>query len=129
MLNSILLVDDDVISNFINYRMISNLDIAKEVTLKLNGKEALKYIKDRCNRINSCPDLILLDLNMPTMNGLEFLEEYKKESLPNKDKIKIVVLSNMIKDEDQKLLDDYGIKTFLIKPITKEKIMEIIETV
>jgi len=125
-INSILLVDDDQINNFINKRIINKLGIADEVKTALNGEEALNYIQQHCQNTGQCPELIFLDINMPVMNGFEFLNEFDSLPLNNKDEVKIIVLTTSTNPGDLQKLKDYRIKGFLNKPLTEKKIWEAI---
>jgi CheY-like chemotaxis protein len=66
-LNTILLVDDDPINNFINQRLLEKMNIAGEVKVVMNGVEGIKCLHDHCFKTSISPDLILLDINMPIM--------------------------------------------------------------
>jgi CheY-like chemotaxis protein len=68
-LNCILLVEDDDTTNFYNQFLIENLSIADQVAVALNGQEALEYLEKAGHGDAVTPDLILLDINMPVMNG------------------------------------------------------------
>lgn len=125
-INSILLVDDDQINNFINKRIIGKLNIADNVSIASNGEEALDYIQKYCKKSGSCPELIFLDINMPVMNGFEFLNEFKNIDLNNKNQVKIIVLTTSSNPGDMQKLKQYSIKGFLNKPLTEKKILEII---
>ena len=80
-LNCILLVDDDKATNFLHKKIIGNNDVSENILVALNGKEAMIII---CNALidndknNTLPELVFLDINMPIMNGWEFMEEYQK---------------------------------------------------
>ncbi len=124
-LKRILLVDDDNINNFINQRLIKKLNIAEEVNVAVNGEEAIKVIKNTCD--NECPDLILLDINMPVMDGFEFLEEYKKLPIPNKDKVVIVMLTTSTNQNDMGRSKNIPIRGFLNKPLTEDKLTKIMK--
>jgi CheY-like chemotaxis protein len=125
-INSILLVDDDQINNFINKRIIGKLNVAKRINIALNGEEALNYIQNYCDETGNCPELIFLDINMPVMNGFEFLNEFKNLHLKNKNNVKIIVLTTSTNPGDMQKLKDYSIKGFLNKPLTEKKILEVI---
>ncbi len=115
----ILLVEDDSIANFLNIKIIENLLITKTIVSTENGEEALNYIRE-----NSCPDLILLDINMPIMNGLEFLESFHKEELPNKGNAKIIVLTSSESMADKSLIESYGIP-YMEKPLSGDSLLNI----
>ncbi|MFL5728737.1 MAG: response regulator, partial [Cytophagaceae bacterium] len=64
-LNSVLLVDDDVINNFINARLIKKAEMAQDLHISTNGKEAISHLTEKLEKNELCPELILLDINMP----------------------------------------------------------------
>jgi CheY-like chemotaxis protein len=125
-INSILLIDDDQINNFINKRIIKKLNIAEEINIALNGEEALSYIQKYCGSTGHCPELIFLDINMPVMNGFEFLNEFKNLELENKRNVKIIVLTTSANPGDMQKLKEHSIKGFVNKPLTEKKILELI---
>ncbi|MFN6943583.1 MAG: response regulator [Cytophagaceae bacterium] len=122
ILDTILLVDDDKINNFINQRLIKKLKVAQHVMVTTNGEEGLNYIKENCRTGRKCPDLILLDINMPVMDGFDFIRYFEEMDYQNKEKTKIIILttSKNTKDlETIKALGDFG---FINKPLTEEKL-------
>jgi response regulator of citrate/malate metabolism len=123
-IDSILLVDDDNITNFINARLLNKLNIANRVQISINGQEALNYINEIENK---CPDLILLDINMPVMNGFEFLQSYcERHYCSNLPVIIILTTSSDHKDIEQ--LEKYPVVCgFMNKPLTEEKISSILK--
>lgn len=128
-LNSILLVDDDPISQYINQTLIKKLKVSSHVQLAMNGAEAIQYLqtdikKDR----HKFPDLILLDLNMPVMDGFEFLRHYHKLFMTDKQEVKIVILTTSADVNDIKKAQGYpSISNYLTKPLTIDKITSIVE--
>jgi CheY-like chemotaxis protein len=124
-LNSILLVEDDEATNYISQMVIKKLDCAKHVQVAWNGADALDYIK-QCEE-HAClhPELILLDINMPGLNGWEFIEEYSK--LKEKTKVVVVMLSTSQNPDDRKRADNNPvIAGFRSKPLTPAVMEEII---
>ena len=125
--NSIMLVEDDQITNFINERLIKKLNITPEIKVSLNGKEALVKI-DECLKSNHlCPELIFLDINMPVMDGFEFLQNFQRLDFENKDRTIIVMLTTSSNSNDLEKLENLGHKDFLNKPLTEDKLKSILD--
>jgi CheY-like chemotaxis protein len=121
-INTIMLVDDDTITNFINQRLLNKMRIAEEIKVVTNGKEGVNCIHDHCFKTNRSPDLILLDINMPVMNGFEFLEAFNSIDFENKEEVRIVVLTTSSNSEDKRKMTEFGIKCFVNKPLTEDKV-------
>lgn len=127
-LNSILLIEDDEATNFIHQLVIKRLDCAEHVHVSWNGADALDYLK-RCTKTPPCqhPDLILLDINMPGLNGWEFLEEYTKLKNEDGDDIVVVVLTTSLNPEDKHRATTNPLVTaFKNKPLTPSLMEEIL---
>lgn len=124
MYTSILLIDDDKINNYINVRLFKKLKNSLNITITRNGAEALKHLEKKSEAL---PDLIFLDIEMPIMNGMKFLEEYSKLNSENKDEVKIIILAATIHPNYLKVLNQYPIHSFLTKPLTTEKIQTVME--
>jgi CheY-like chemotaxis protein len=88
----------------------------------MNGEEGIRYIKKQCAIGEICPELILLDINMPVMNGFEFIREFEKLEIRNKDKVKIIILTTSKNIKDVELLKSLGNFEFINKPLTEEKL-------
>ena len=119
--NSILLVDDDYINNFVTEQLIRKSGIAKEIKAVRNGEEALTYLSEE---INYCPDLILLDINMPEMNGINFLKNFKKMVLDKS--IRIILLTSSVNPKDKELLNNLGYQDIMMKPFSTEKLYNLL---
>jgi CheY-like chemotaxis protein len=121
----VLLVEDDPITNYINSRLINKAGITGDVQVALNGEDALALIQERIQNNQSCPDLIFLDINMPVMDGFEFLERFRKLDFPNKDKVVIVMLTTSTHIKDMDKLGSFGNSELIGKPLNHEKLLAV----
>jgi len=124
---SILLVDDDEINNFISIKLIKKALLNTEITACLNGKFAIDQLLEISRRDPSkLPDYILLDINMPIMNGWEFLDEYERLQIDQQGKSKIFIISSSVFSNDISKAKSYPlVKDFISKPLNIEKISEV----
>ena len=131
MLNKILCIDDDAITLMLCKKVITKAEISNEIDTALNGEDALKYldniIKIKHDDTNIVlPQLIFLDLNMPIMNGWEFLDIYHKKEYHKKFKTHFIILSSTIDPKDVQKSKSYPmVIDFLSKPITKIMLEEL----
>lgn len=127
-LKCIMLVDDNKDDNFFHERVIRNNHYADCVIAKQSAKEALAYIKSGNKETASQIDLIFLDINMPGMNGWEFLEEYNKLDKELQSGVIVVMLTTSENPEDKTKAKDWGFtSSFKTKPLTKKMMDDIID--
>jgi len=127
-LNCILLVDDDLPTNFINERILRKMDCTERIIAVQGGFDALEYLKSTVEEKHPQPDLIFLDINMPGMNGWEFLESYENLEINQKSKAIIVMLTTSLNpDEKDKAGQIPQISGFLNKPLFADRVKEILE--
>ncbi len=124
-----MLVDDDEINNFISVKLIKKTLLNTEICTCLNGKFAIdQLIEIKSNDPDQLPDYILLDINMPIMNGWEFLDEYIKQDIEMSGKVKIYIISSSVFNNDINKAKSYSlVKDFISKPLSVDKIKEVLE--
>lgn len=125
---SILLVDDDEINNFISIKLIKKAVDNADIKACLNGKFAIDELSEIQRQDPAkLPDYILLDINMPIMNGWEFLDEYKRIGIDPMGKSKIFIISSSVFSNDISKARSYPlVKNFVSKPLSVEKIKEML---
>lgn len=123
-LKSVLLIDDDEVSNFIMFRLLNRMNICDNITFLKNGQEGLNFIRKGYST-NSLPELIILDINMPVKTGTEFLQALQQSSV-DLSAVKIFVLSNSIHPDEIRLLKSLGVLKILLKPVTEEKLLQVL---
>ncbi|MCU0439688.1 MAG: response regulator [Raineya sp.] len=122
-LNSILLIDDDEPTNFLHQLVINKSNCVEDCIVMSSAQEALNYLS-----IENSPNLILLDINMPAMNGWEFLEAFRELNISKKDEIIIIMLTTSFNpDEEEKSKLFKEVQDFKRKPLTNIMLKEIIE--
>jgi two-component system aerobic respiration control sensor histidine kinase ArcB len=112
-MNKILVVEDNLAAQKVAKLMLSNLNY--DVEIASNGKAAIEIVQ------NKEVDLVLLDLGLPDMSGLNVVKKIKVLK-PN---LRIVMLTANIHEEDQRELIETGVEKIIVKPLMKEKILEI----
>lgn len=128
-IHSILLIDDDADCNFFHEKIIRKMDLAEELHFCKNGKEAIEFLKKEENGQHAHPDIIFLDINMPLMNGWEFMEEYQKLNEQQKAKIVIVMLTTSLNPHDLETAKKYkDIKGYKNKYLTQNDLRELLES-
>jgi CheY-like chemotaxis protein len=129
VLTSVLLVDDDSTTNFLNKLLLTRMGVAEQVLVAENGEQALRTLDHACGAPTdpTCPRLILLDMNMPVLNGIAFLEAYVQMPLVQRSAIVIVMLTTSLHPVDLARAEQLPIAGFLNKPLTKEKVTALLE--
>ncbi|MBD8487578.1 response regulator [Echinicola sp. CAU 1574] len=118
--DSIVLIDDDPINNLINKRLISKMNLSSNVEEFLEAENALEQIIALGHNKKL---LILLDINMPVMNGWDFLDQYEQNCTGRDDVI--LMLSSSIDFQDRKKSEEYlSVQGFIEKPLTSQKLVE-----
>ena len=120
----ILLVEDDDVDAMTVRRALKELNVTNQLARSTNGEEALSYLKEPQNEI---PCIILLDLNMPKMNGTEFLDVIKKdESLKH---IPVIVLTTSTEECDINESFNHSVGGYIVKPVDYKKFVDVIRII
>jgi CheY-like chemotaxis protein len=120
----ILLVEDDTVDVMTVQRALKEIHVANRVEIVGNGEDALKYLRDENNEK---PCIILLDLNMPRMNGIEFLKVAKRDEILKM--IPVVVLTTSKEEQDKVDSFKLSVAGYMIKPVDYQQFVEVMRTI
>jgi CheY-like chemotaxis protein len=121
-----MLVDDNADDNFFHERVIRKNGYAEVVISMESGAEALQYLKEVQDE-SKYPELIFIDINMPGMNGWEFLEEFNTLEIAKKISKTCIMLTNSENPDDIAKANELGVLDFKTKPLTVEILDQIIK--
>jgi len=124
----ICIVDDDDVYQFTITKSIQSQKLAKKILAFSDGEEALQFMIDNLAQADNIPDIIFLDINMPKMNGFEFMENFVKIK-PNVGKpVEVFMVSSSVDPKDLERAKEISeISDYIVKPIYSEQIASIIE--
>ena len=121
------IIDDDPIFIYGTKRIMKEVDFAENIIVYSNGQEAVDGLKEIINEKGILPEVIFLDLNMPIMNGWEFLDEYKNCQHDESKKTIIYIISSSVDPRDLERVKHYNqVDTYILKPITPDDLAKII---
>ncbi|HEX3034073.1 MAG TPA: response regulator [Thermodesulfobacteriota bacterium] len=120
----ILLVEDDKVDAMTIKRALKEIKVTNRLNIAGNGEEALEFLR---NDKNEKPGIILLDLNMPKMNGIEFLKEVKQDDILKS--IPVVVLTTSKEEQDRVESFKLSVAGYMIKPVDYLKFVEVMKTI
>ncbi|SDT06389.1 Response regulator receiver domain-containing protein [Mucilaginibacter mallensis] len=128
---NLFIIDDDPFQHFIMEKMLTPhlTNPVDQVTHSDNADEILKFIEVNRSNADRLPDIIFLDLNMPIMNGWDFLERYKRIQQKITKLIPIYIISSSIDSRDISRLKKYtSVKDYVLKPVTRPALEKIFDT-
>ena len=125
-LAAILLVDDDSTTNYLNQLLLQELAVADQLLVAKNGAEALHILTHVLPPAAAGPVLVLLDVNMPVMNGIEFLEAFQQLPPDRRQAVVIVMLTTSLHPRDLARIQALPIAGLVSKPLSEEKINAIL---
>jgi CheY-like chemotaxis protein len=120
----ILLVEDDQVDAMTVKRALKSIKVTNRLDIVNDGEQALAFLK---NPDKDTPGIILLDLNMPRMNGIEFLKIAKKDETMKK--IPVIVLTTSKDDQDKIDSFNFGVAGYMVKPVDYQKFVEVVKTI
>src|SRR5688572_108194 len=126
MKKKILVIDDDHVFRFLHSKVIKLSGVDAEILMASHGLEALEIITQILEKGEQLPTDIFIDLNMPTMNGFEFIRSINDFDFPGKEQIKMIVVTSSVNEADRVIADELGIKYFLTKPLAVKDVAEIL---
>ena len=120
----LLVIDDDDINIFIIKKIVEKTGYDAQMVAKTNGQLAIDYLIELKESGSAFPQLILIDINMPVLNGWEFLESYEKLGL--EEDIDMYMLSSSVYENDIEKAKTYKtVKGFISKPLSIERLIEL----
>lgn len=127
-----MLVDDDDTTNYLNERLLKNLNAAEKILIMKDGEEAINYLTKACQLGRSdeqpCPDLIFLDIKMPVMDGFEFLDAFREANLELPQEFNIMMLTSSASFYDLEKLKQYPeVKKHYSKSLTEADVKDLFE--
>ena len=129
-IKNVFFVDDDKLFVYLTRKTIEAINFGGHIKEFGDGEEAINYLKEIADNTELLPDIILVDLNMPIMDGWEFLEEYMLIKPGMKKNATIYLVSSSISPHDIERAKNIDlVSAFLIKPLVKEKIIEMLKDV
>lgn len=127
-IKSICIIDDDEIYQFLIKKQVAVQNLAEKVCVFPNGQEAIQFFQNSIATKGELPDIVFLDVNMPIMDGWEFLDEYRKIHAQLHKEVKLYMISSSLNESDinraQKIEQ---VKEYLVKPISGEKLVSLLQ--
>lgn len=125
-MKNILIIDDDSIYRLMHKRMLELSGEPMQIFTATNGLDALLFIQAYWAEWKILPDVILLDLMMPGMDGFEFVARFREFKIDGIENVHVVILSSSADPRDVSRSNALGVSTYLVKPVSMENLRETI---
>jgi CheY-like chemotaxis protein len=130
--NCVLLIDDDSTSLFLSELMIKRNRFSSHIHTISDCNEAISFLQEHCiddiiHQMEACPDLIFLDINMPGMDGFDFLKAVRSNEKYNESKFKVFMLTSSDNKYDIEKANKLGVDGYINKPLTASKLLSIVQ--
>ena len=126
---NVLLIDDDTIYQFVARKTLEATGYINKIQVCSNGEEAYQFLERNMANADELPDVILLDVNMPVMNGWEFLELYQSLKPSISKDMQVFLVTSSMNDQDREFSRRYiCVQDYIVKPLAREKIAELLAT-
>jgi CheY-like chemotaxis protein len=124
--NCILLIDDDPVINEVHKEVLRQYYFADQIETVLSADEAFEFINKFYLKKGEFPQLIFIDINMPGMDGFQFVEALNRLPFADKDTFKISALSSSNDPRDIELMKKLGVRNYIVKPLDFSKIKSLV---
>jgi CheY-like chemotaxis protein len=127
-INSACIIDDDDIFIYGTRRIMQEVRFCENIIVFKNGKEAIDGMQNDLEEGKNLPDIIFLDINMPVMNGWDFLEEFTSIPNLNEGDVLLYVVSSSVDPTDLQRAKEFKlVNNYILKPILPKQLNEILE--
>lgn len=124
---SVLLIDDDKECLFLHKYALRESKYVEHIEVAMNGEEALEFIQDAISTNKPLPEIVFVDINMPVMDGWEFMEEYDALPAHVKSKMNVVMLSTSVNPDDElKASANANVWRYCQKNLTSHQVIELV---
>lgn len=121
------MIDDDPVCNFINQTPIKSVGVHCQVIIAQNGQQGLDHLLEENDAGRSLPDVILLDINMPVVNGFEFLQELHSLGIMQNVSERIAILSSSHSSADKRRAMALGVTSYFVKPMSADDVRKLFD--
>ncbi len=129
-IQSTCIIDDDPIFIYGTRRIMKEVDFCDNILVFNNGQDAIEGLKELIDKGEDLPEVLFLDLNMPIMNGWEFLEDFVKIPNPDGKKVTIYIISSSVDPRDLERIRNYKmVNNYILKPLSPQDLENVLQDV